>query len=129
MSSFSMDQFLIGFDRALRVVSGQAKANRPSPALTITDAAGKATTSAGGDGVTISHSKDEKGAAPQSFTITGAGKDGAIADTLARAYFANGKVDDAIKTEERAISLAKGTPLEKDESLAKSLEEFKAAKK
>lgn len=51
-------------------------------ALTITDAAGKATTIAGGDGVTITHSKDAKGAAPQTFTLTGAGKDGAIAEFL-----------------------------------------------
>ena len=51
-------------------------------ALTITDAAGKATTIAGGDGVTITHTKDEKGAAPQTFTLTGAGKDGAIAEFL-----------------------------------------------
>lgn len=39
MSLFNPDHFLISFDRALRVVSGQARATRPSPACAIPDAA------------------------------------------------------------------------------------------
>lgn len=35
MSFPKLDHFLINFDRALRVVSGQAKASRPSPALSM----------------------------------------------------------------------------------------------
>ena len=55
------------------------------------------------------------------------GKDAAIADTLARAYFANGNVAKAVETETRAVQIAKGTELEKDPSLANSLAEFKKA--
>ncbi len=39
MSLLNPDHFLISFDRALRVVSGQARATRPSPACAIPDAA------------------------------------------------------------------------------------------
>ena len=38
MSFFNLDHFLISFDRALRVVSGQANATRLSPAHAIADA-------------------------------------------------------------------------------------------
>ena len=55
------------------------------------------------------------------------GKDAATADTLARAYFCNGNVAKAVETETRAVRLAKGTPLEKDTSLAASLAEYKKA--
>src|SRR5262245_46170504 len=48
-------------------------------------------------------------------------KDPAIADTLAKAYFASGAVIRAIATQERAIKLAKGTPLEKDKGLHQRL--------
>src|SRR5262249_298016 len=57
-------------------------------------------------------------------------KDGMIADTLARAYFVTGDAAKALETQERAIKLAKGTPLEKDEEMKQRLEEYrKAAKK
>jgi hypothetical protein len=53
------------------------------------------------------------------------GKDPGIMDTLARAYFANGKKDKAIEVQEKAISLA-------DENtrpqLTKTLESYKAGK-
>jgi thiol-disulfide isomerase/thioredoxin len=54
-------------------------------------------------------------------------KDPAIADTLAKAYFASGAVNSAIQTQERAIKLAKGTPVAKDKSLVKRLEQYKKA--
>ena len=57
------------------------------------------------------------------------GKDAAIADTLARAYFVNGDAGKAIAAQERAIKLAKGTPLEKDKSLVERLDEYKQAGK
>jgi thiol-disulfide isomerase/thioredoxin len=52
-------------------------------------------------------------------------KDPAIADTLARAYFASGDVKKAVETQERAIKLAAGTPMEKE--LTAALEEYKKA--
>ncbi len=55
-------------------------------------------------------------------------KDAAIADTLAAAYFANGKPDKAVETQQRAIQLAKGTELEKVPALAQHLAKYKAAK-
>jgi thiol-disulfide isomerase/thioredoxin len=57
------------------------------------------------------------------------GKDAASADTLARAYFVSGDAAKAIAAQERAIKLAKGTPLEKDKSLAERLDEYKKAGK
>ena len=38
-------------------------------------------------------------------------KDPAIADTLAKAYFDSGNVAKAVETQERAVRLAKGTPV------------------
>ena len=57
------------------------------------------------------------------------GKDSAIADTLAKAYFDNGNIDKAIEAQTRAVALAKGTPLEKDTTLNDRLEQYKKAKK
>ena len=54
-------------------------------------------------------------------------KDAAIADTLAAAYFATGDAANALKTEERAVALAKGTAMEKDPSLVASLEHYRSA--
>jgi thiol-disulfide isomerase/thioredoxin len=55
------------------------------------------------------------------------GKDPATADTLARAYFASGAVARAIEAQRRAITLARGTPLEKDKGLKERLERYKKA--
>lgn len=55
------------------------------------------------------------------------GNDPATADTLARAYFVNGQIDQAITTQERAVKNGKGSDLEKE--LAERLEEYKRAKK
>ena len=57
------------------------------------------------------------------------GKDPAIADTLAKAYFASGAVNTAIQTQQRALKLAKGTPVEKDKGLQERLEQYKNAAK
>jgi thiol-disulfide isomerase/thioredoxin len=54
------------------------------------------------------------------------GKDAAITDTLAAAYFANGDAAKAVQTQERAITLAKGTQFEKDPSFVKHLALYKA---
>ncbi|MES2464922.1 MAG: TlpA disulfide reductase family protein [Armatimonadota bacterium] len=54
-------------------------------------------------------------------------KDAAVADTLAAAYFATGDTANAVKTQERAVTLAKGTPMEKDPSLAATLERYRSA--
>src|SRR5262249_55049696 len=56
-------------------------------------------------------------------------KDPAIADTLAKAYFASSDIARAIETQERAIRLAKGTPLAKDKGLQERLEQYKKASK
>lgn len=57
-------------------------------------------------------------------------KHAAIANTLAKAYAANGDFSKAVELQERAVEQAKGTDLEKDEGLKKRLEEYrKAAKK
>jgi len=53
------------------------------------------------------------------------GKDGAIADTLAKAHYENGDVAKALENQERALKLAKGTPLERDESMKERLELYK----
>jgi hypothetical protein len=58
------------------------------------------------------------------------GKEPSIADTLARAYFLSGNVAKALETQERAIDLAKGSPMEDDRSMRDRLAEYqKAAKK
>lgn len=49
------------------------------------------------------------------------GKDGAIADTLAKAYYENGDVTKALENQERALKLVKGTPQESDESMKERL--------
>lgn len=54
-------------------------------------------------------------------------KDGAIADTLAKAYFDNGVVAKAVEAQERAVKLAEGTPAERDPGLKKRLEQYKKA--
>lgn len=55
------------------------------------------------------------------------GKNPAVADTLARAYFVNGNAAKAYETQQRAIALAKGTPLEKRPDLPQRLAEYKKA--
>jgi len=57
------------------------------------------------------------------------GKDPAVADTLAKAYFENGEKEKALETQERAIKMAKGTPQENDEELQERLETYKKALK
>jgi thiol-disulfide isomerase/thioredoxin len=57
------------------------------------------------------------------------GKDGAIADTLARAYFLSGDAAKAIEAQERAVKLTEGTPTGKDPSIKERLEEYKKAAK
>jgi thiol-disulfide isomerase/thioredoxin len=52
-----------------------------------------------------------------------------IADTLALAYFTCGDVAKALETQERALSLAKGTPFEKDQSMKNRLEDYRQAAK
>jgi thiol-disulfide isomerase/thioredoxin len=55
------------------------------------------------------------------------GKDAAIAVTLAKAYFVSGDAAKALESQERAIKLAKGTPLEKNKEMQKRLLEYKKA--
>ena len=52
-----------------------------------------------------------------------------VADTLATAYFANGQVEKALKTQERAMALAKDTLLETGRSAKDRLEQYKKAAK
>ena len=54
-------------------------------------------------------------------------KDAAIADTLAMAYFDSGEVTKAVETQERAVKLAKGTPLEQNKEMEERLEKYKKA--
>lgn len=54
-------------------------------------------------------------------------KDAAIADSLARAYFVNGDARKALETQERALRLATGTPLEQDAEFKARLEEYRKA--
>ncbi|MCW3099121.1 MAG: hypothetical protein JWL77_4739 [Chthonomonadaceae bacterium] len=56
------------------------------------------------------------------------GKDPAIADTLAAAYYADGNAAKAIETQKRAIALAKGTQFEKDPSFAQHLTKYQTTK-
>jgi thiol-disulfide isomerase/thioredoxin len=55
------------------------------------------------------------------------GKDGAIADTLAKAYFDSGDAAKALEIQEKAIRLAKGTDLEEDKDMKARLEMYKKA--
>ena len=57
----------------------------------------------------------------------GQGKDAGVADTLARIYFASGNAAKALECQQRAVKLAKGTPLEKNQGMHKRLEEYQAA--
>ena len=54
-------------------------------------------------------------------------KEGAIADTLAKAYFENGDTAKALETQERAVKLAKDTPLAQDKDMKDRLEQYKKA--
>jgi thiol-disulfide isomerase/thioredoxin len=65
--------------------------------------------------------------AAQRADMLGLQKDAAVADTLAAAYFALGDVANAVKTQERAVALAKGTPMEKEAGLAATLERYRSA--
>jgi thiol-disulfide isomerase/thioredoxin len=68
--------------------------------------------------------------AAQSADETTKGKEPVVADTLARAYFLSGNAAKALETQERAVKLAKGSPLEDDQGLKDRLAEYqKAAKK
>jgi thiol-disulfide isomerase/thioredoxin len=55
------------------------------------------------------------------------GKDAGVADALARTYFATGNAAKALECQQRAVKLAKGTPLEKNQGLQKRLEQYQAA--
>ena len=55
------------------------------------------------------------------------GEDPSIADTLAKAYFDNGELDKAVKTQERVIDLAEGTRMAADPGLKKRLRQYKKA--
>jgi thiol-disulfide isomerase/thioredoxin len=57
----------------------------------------------------------------------GKSNDAAIADTLARAYFASGDASKAVEHEERALRLAKGGPAARIAQIEASLERYKAA--
>jgi thiol-disulfide isomerase/thioredoxin len=55
------------------------------------------------------------------------GKDPGIADTLARAYFEAGSPAKALAAQERAVRLAKGTPVENDPGVKQRLEQYRKA--
>ena len=55
------------------------------------------------------------------------GEDPSIADTLAKAYFDNGNLENAVKTQERVIQLAEGTRMAADPGLKKRLRQYKKA--
>ncbi len=57
------------------------------------------------------------------------GKNGAFADTLAKAYFENGDIKKALETQERAVKLSKGTQAEKEMTERLEMYKEKAAKK
>jgi hypothetical protein len=57
------------------------------------------------------------------------GKDPAVADTLARAYFLNGDHAKALEVQERAVQAAKGTPLQQDKEMKERLQEYRKAVK
>jgi len=50
-----------------------------------------------------------------------------VADTLAKAYFDNADLAKAVKTQERVIELATGTPMAQDPGLKKRLRQYKKA--
>jgi hypothetical protein len=52
-----------------------------------------------------------------------------ILDTLAKAYFDNGQAAKALETQEKAVQLAKGTPLAQDKSMTERLEQYRKAVK
>jgi thiol-disulfide isomerase/thioredoxin len=54
-------------------------------------------------------------------------KNAAIADTLARALFLAGDAQGALKAQQRAVELAKGTPIEDDPGVQARLEEYRKA--
>lgn len=55
------------------------------------------------------------------------GKDPSVLETLARAHFVSGDRANAIATQERLVQLARGTSLEKDQSIAGRLKEYRTA--
>ena len=57
------------------------------------------------------------------------GKDPGIADTLAKAYFDAGSLAKALQTQQRAVRLAKGTPVENDPGVRARLEQYRKAVK
>ncbi len=54
-------------------------------------------------------------------------EDPSVADTLAKAYFDNGDLANAVKTQEHVMELIKGTPLVADPGLEKRLKQYKKA--
>lgn len=50
-----------------------------------------------------------------------------VANTLAKAYFDNGDLENAVKTQERAVDLAQGTQLAADPGLKKRLRQYRKA--
>ena len=57
------------------------------------------------------------------------GKDGAIADTLAKAYFDSGDATKALETQERAVRLMKESGQGEDQGVKDRLEQYKKAAK
>lgn len=57
------------------------------------------------------------------------GKDGAIADTLALAYFDSGDVKNAVETQERALRLMKDAGQDENQEMKDRLEKYKKAAK
>jgi thiol-disulfide isomerase/thioredoxin len=57
------------------------------------------------------------------------GKDGAIADTLAKAYFDSGDAKKAVETQERALRLMKDAGVKADPGMMDRLEQYKKAAK
>jgi len=57
------------------------------------------------------------------------GKNPPICDTLAKAYFDSGDTAKALETQERAMKMAKGTPMENDEGMKARLEQYRKAAK
>ena len=57
------------------------------------------------------------------------GKHPVIADTLAKAYFDAGSPAKALQTQQRAVRLAKGTPVENDPGVRARLEQYRKAVK
>ena len=55
------------------------------------------------------------------------GENASVKDTLAKAYFDNGDLAKAVKTQESAIALVEGTPMAQDGSLKKRLRQYKRA--